>query len=141
MCNVEALRDVAGQVPAEIVSAVTRRCSIDLESLTKGRARFYFDGDEPETVLLGFTYSAVGQMGEWKRYRRDPDCKQRLLIDRFEAMGEAKSIGEVERAGSPALWKGPRDLPRKALQAGLYIIHLSKVAKNQSHLRILSSSI
>tara|TARA_R100000687_G_C6438033_1_gene159068 strand:+ start:16 stop:252 length:237 start_codon:yes stop_codon:yes gene_type:complete len=36
MCNVEALCDVAGQVPAEIVRAVTRRCSVDLESLTKG---------------------------------------------------------------------------------------------------------
>jgi hypothetical protein len=138
MCNVEALRDVAGQVPAEIERAVTRRYSVDLESLTKGRARFYVDGDEPETVLLGFTYSAVGQLEEWKRYRRDPDCKQRLLIDRFEATGEAKSIGEVERAGGPALWEGPQDLPRKALQAGLYVIHLAKVAKNQSYLRILS---
>ena len=136
--DVGTLRKVVGYVPDEITSAVTRRYGVDLESVIDGRARFYVDGDDPETVLLGFTYSAVGQLEEWKRYRRDPDCKQRLLIDRFEATGEAKSIGEVERAGSPALWKGPRDLPRKALQAGFHVIYLAKLSKDQSYLRILS---
>jgi hypothetical protein len=63
---------------------------------------------------VGFTYSAVGELEEWKRYRLDPDCKQRLLIDRFDATGEEKSTGEVERAGGPDLWKGPPDLPNKA---------------------------
>lgn len=60
--DVETLRDVAGQIPAEIKGAVTRRYGVDLDSLVDGRARFYVDGDEPETVLLGFTYSAVGQL-------------------------------------------------------------------------------
>ena len=90
-------------------------------------------------MLLGFTYSAVGELEEWKRYRRDPDCKQRLLIDRFDAANRAKSIGEVERAGGPALWKGPSDLPDKAKQAGLQVIYLAKEAKDQCYLRLLSA--
>jgi hypothetical protein len=113
--DVETLREVAGQVPDEIEFAITRRYGVDLESLSHGRcARFYVDGAEPEAVLVGFTYSAVGELEEWKRYRLDPDCKQRLLIDRFDATGEEKSTGEVERAGGPDLWKGPPDLPNKA---------------------------
>ncbi|MDP7152577.1 MAG: hypothetical protein QGI08_04300 [Paracoccaceae bacterium] len=136
--DIEALRDVAGQVPAEIERAVTRRYGVDLESLSCGqRARFYVDGDEPETVLLGFTYSAVGELEEWKRYRQDVDCKQRLLIDRFDAADEAKSSGEVERAGGPDLWNGPQDLPEKAKQAGFQVIYLAKEAKDQCYLRIL----
>ena len=137
--DVETLREVAGQVPAQIERAVTRRYGIDLESLSHGqRARFYVDGDEPETVLLGFTYSAVGELEEWKQYRRDPDCKQRLLIDRFDASDRAKSIGEVERAGGPDLWKGPSELPEKAKQAGFLVICLAKETKNQSYLRLVS---
>ena len=135
--DVESLRDVVGQVPAEIEGAVTQRYGVDLESLVDGRARFYVDGDEPVTVLLGFTYSAVGQLEECKRYRRDPDCKQRLLIDSFEATGEAKSIEEVERAVGPALWKGPLELPEKAIQAGFHFIYLAKDAKDQCYLRVL----
>ena len=137
--DIEALRDVAGQVPDQVTSAVTRRYGVDLESLAEGRARFYVDGGDPETVLLGFTYSAVGQLEEWKRYRRDPDCKQRLLIDRFDAANEPKSIGEMEHAGGPDLWNGPRDLPINAIQAGLHVIYLAKLSKDQSYLRILSA--
>lgn len=135
--DVETLREVAGHVPDEITSAVTWRYGVDLESLVEGRARFYVDGDDPEAVLLGFTYTAVGQLEEWKRYRRDPDCKQRLLIDRFDATGEAKSTGEVERAGGPDLWKGPPELPDEAKQAGLNVIYLAKETKDQCYLRIL----
>ena len=135
--DVEILHEVAGYVPDEITSAVTRRYGVDLESLVDGRARFYVDGDEPETVLLGFTYSAVGELEEWKRYRRDPDCKKRLLIDRFDAADRAKSIGEVELAGGTDLWKGPPDLPDKAKHAGLQVIFLAKDAKDQCYLRIL----
>jgi len=136
--NVEALRDVAGQVPAEIEGAFTRRYGLDLESLSHGqRTRFYVDGDEPETVLLSFTYSAVRELKEWKRYRRHPDCKQRLLIDRFDAADVAISIGEAEHAGGPDLWKGSPDLPNKAKQAGLQVIFLAKDAKDQCYLRLL----
>lgn len=135
--DVGTLREVVGYVPDEITSAVTRRYGVDLESLVDGHARFYVDGDEPETVLLGFTYSAVGQLEEWKRYRRDPDCKQRLLIDRFDGAGAEKSTGEVERAGGSDLWKGPLDLPNKAYQAGLQVIFLAKEEKDQCYLRIL----
>ncbi|SFK76147.1 hypothetical protein [Shimia haliotis] len=138
--DVEALRDVAGQVPAEIERAVTRRYGVDLESLSHGEGvRFYVDGDEPETVLFGFTYSSAGKLEEWKRYQRDPDCKQRLLIDRFDAADRAKSIGEVERAGGPDRWKGPSELPNKAKQAGLQVIYLAKEAKDQCYLRLLSA--
>ncbi|ANB34418.1 hypothetical protein M2324_003896 [Rhodovulum sulfidophilum] len=137
--DIEALREIAGQVPAEIERAVSKRYGVDLESLAEGRARFYVDGDDSETVLLGFTYSAVGQLKEWKRYRRDPDCKLRLLIDRFDAADVAISIGEVEHAGGPDLWKGPRDLPNKAKQAGLQVIFLAKDAKDQCYLRVLPS--
>ena len=137
--DIESLRDVAGDVPDEITSAVTRRYGVDLESLVDGRARFYIDGDDPETVLLGFTYSAVGELEEWKRYRRDPDCKQRLLIDRFDAADRAKSIGEVERAGGPDLWKGPSELPDKAKQAGYQVIYLSKETKDQCYFRVMPS--
>ncbi|NRQ10061.1 hypothetical protein [Aliiroseovarius sp. xm-v-208] len=137
--DVETLCEVAGYVPDEISSAVTRRYGIDLESLVDGRARFYIDGDKPETVLLGFTYSAAGKLEEWKRYRRDPDSKQLLLIDRFDATGEAKSTGEVERAGGPDLWKGPLELPEKAKQAGLHVIYLAKDAKDQCYLRLLNA--
>lgn len=136
--DIEALRDVAGQVPAEIEGAVTRRHGVDLESLSHGqRPRFYVDGDEPDTVLFGFTYSATGKLEEWKRYRRDPNCKQRLLIDRFDAADRVKSIGEVERAGGPDLWKGPSELPNKAKQAGLQVIYLAKEAKDQCYLRLV----
>lgn len=136
--DVEILHEVTGYVPDEITSAVTRRYGVDLESLHHGRgARFYVDGDEPETVLLGFTYSAVGELEEWKRYRQDPDCKQRLLIDRFDAWNEPKSIGEVERAGGPDLWNGPSELPDRAKQAGLQVIYLAKEAKDQCYLRML----
>ena len=136
--DIEALRDGAGQVPAEIERAVTRRYGVDLESLSHGEGvRFYVDGDEPETVLLGFTYSSAGKLEEWKRYRQVVDCKQRLLIDRFDAADEAKSIGEVERAGGPDLWNGPQDLPEKAKQAGFQVIYLAKEAKDQCYLRIL----
>ena len=137
--DVETLRDVAGQVPAEIERAVTRRYGVDLESLVDGRARFYVDGDEPETVLLGFTYSSARKLEEWKRYRRDPDCKKRLLIDRFDAADRAKSIGEVELAGGTDLWKEPPDLPDKAKHAGLHIIYLAKETKDQCYLRVLPS--
>ena len=137
--DIEALREVAGQVPAEIERAVSKRYGVDLESLAEGRARFYVDGDEPETVLLSFTYSAVGELEEWKRYRRDPDCKKRLLIDRFDAADRAKSIGEVERAGGPDLWNGPSELPDRAKQAGLQVIYLAKEAKDQCYLRVLPS--
>ena len=137
--DVETLREVTGQVPGEITSAVTRRYGVDLESLADGRARFYVDGGEPETVLLGFTYSPVGALEEWKRYRRDPDCKQRLLIDRFDAVNEAKSIGEVERAGGSNLWTGPLELPEKAQKAGLHVIYLAKEKKDQCYLRVLQS--
>lgn len=138
--EVEALRDVASQVPAEIEGAVTRRYGVDLESLSPGqRPRFYVDGDEPETVLLSFTYSAVGELEEWKRYRQDADCNQRLLIDRFDAANEPKSIGEMERAGGPDLWKGPPDLSDKAKQAGYHIIYLAKETKDQCYLRVLPS--
>jgi len=136
--DVETLREVTGQVPDEIEFAVSWRYGVDLESLSHGqRARFYVDGHDPETVLLGFTYSAVGKLEEWKRYRRDPDSKQRLLIDRFDAAGEVKSTGEVERAGSPDLWKGPLELPEKAMQAGFHVIYLTKHAKDQCYLRVL----
>ena len=92
-------------------------------------------------MLLGFTYSAVGHLKERKRYRRDPDCKQRLLIDRFDATGEIRSTGEVERAGGPDLWKGPLELPEKAKQAGLHVIYLAKETKDQSYLRLMSGSM
>ena len=137
--DIEALREVAGEVPAEIAGAVSKRYGVDLESLAEGRARFYVDGDEPKTVLLGFTYSPVGELEERKRYRRDPDCKQRLLIDRFDATGEIRSTGEVERAGGPDLWKGPLELSDKAKQAGLQVIYLAKEKKDQCYLRVLPS--
>lgn len=88
-------------------------------------------------MLLGFTYFAVGHLKEWKRYRQDPDCKHRLLIDRFDASDRAKSIGEAERAGGPDLWKGPLELSDKAKQAGLQVIYLAKDVKDQCYLRVL----
>lgn len=137
--NLQILREVASCVPDEITFADTPRYGVDLESFVDGRARFYVDWDKPETVLLGFTYSALGALAEWKRYRRDPDCKQRHLIDRFDATGEAKSIGEVERSCGPDLWKGPSDLPEKAKQVGFHIIYLAKEKKDQCYLRVLPS--
>ena len=137
--NLQILREIASCVPDEITFADTQRYGVDLESLAAGCSRFYVDGDEPKTVLLGFTYSAVGELEEWKRYRRDPDCTQRLLIDRFDAADEAKSIGEVEHAGGPDLWQGPPDLPKKATQAGLQVIFLAKDEKDQCYLRVLPS--
>ena len=61
--DAEVLREVAGQVPAEIEFAVTRRYGVDLESLSRGRcSQFYVDGDGPEAVLLGFSYSAASKL-------------------------------------------------------------------------------
>lgn len=72
-----------------------------------------------------------------KRYRRDPDDKHRVLIDRYDAEDCMISVGEVERAGGPELWKGPRSLPQKATAAGLHAIVLAKEAKDQGYLRLL----
>lgn len=128
--DIEKLHEVAGYVPDEIKSAVTRRYGVDLESLSHGkRARFYVDGDDPKAVLLGFTYSSAEKLEEWKRYRRDRDCKKCLLIDRFDSADHAKSIGEVERAGGPDLWNGPGDLPAKVKQAGFQVISSRKTQR------------
>ena len=60
-------------------------------------------------------------------------------MDRFDVTGAEKSTGEVEHAGGPDLWKGPRDLPEKAKQAGLHVIYLAKEKKDQCYLRLLPS--
>lgn len=110
---------------------------MDLENLAAGLPRFYIDGDEPGTLLLGFSYLATGALAEWKRYRRDPDDKHRVLIDRYGSDDHLVSAGEVERAGGPELWKGPASLPQKAISAGMNAIILAKEAKEQSYLRLL----
>lgn len=134
--NLATLREVAGHVPDEVAQAETRRYGVDLESIEAGTPRFYVDGDEPGTVILGFTYAAPGEIAEWKRYRRDPDDRKRLLIDRCNATGGIVSVGEVERAGGPDLWKGPPELPALAEAAGMHVIFLAKEAKDQSYLRL-----
>lgn len=137
--DADVLREVAGQIPDEVARAKTRRYGVDLESISAGQPRFYVDGDVPETVLLGFTYSAPGMLAEWKLYRRDRNDKQSVLIDRYDAEDRLISVGEVERAGGPELWKGPRSLPQKATAAGMHPIILAKEAKDQSYLRLLPS--
>lgn len=134
--NADTLREVAGHIPDEVAAIETRRYGVDLESIADGRPRFYTDGDEPGTVILGFTYSAPGEIAEWKRYRRDPDDRYRLLIDRCDATGGLTGPVEVERAGGPELWKGPPELPEIAAAAGFHIIYLAKEAKDQSYLRL-----
>ena len=74
-----------------------------------------------------------------KRYRRDPDDKYRILINRYDAESRVISVGEIERAGGPELWKGPATLPKVASAAGMYLIFLAKEAKDQSYLRLLPS--
>lgn len=135
--DAEVLREATGHIPDKIAQANTRRYGVDLESLSAGQPRFYADGDEQGTLLLGFTYLATGALAEWKRYRRDPDDKHRVLIDRYDAENCVISVGEVERAGGPELWKGPASLPQKAIAAGMNAIFLAKEAKDQSYLRLL----
>jgi hypothetical protein len=135
--DAEVLREVAGHVPDKIAQANTRRYGVDLESLSAGRSRFYIDGDAPGAVLLGYTYSAEGALAEWKRYRRDPDDKYRVLIDRYDAEDRVISVGEGERAGGPELWKGPADLPKIAIAAGMHAIFLAKEVMEQCYLRLL----
>ncbi len=137
--DVEVLREAAGHIPDEVARANTRRYGVDLESLSAGQPRFYTDGYEPGTLLLGFTYLATGALAEWKRYQRDPADKYRVLIDRYDAEDRVISVGEVERAGGPELWKGPADLPKIAIAAGMHAIFLAKEAKDQSYLRLLLS--
>ncbi|MEC8582625.1 MAG: hypothetical protein VXZ18_17945 [Pseudomonadota bacterium] len=137
--DAEVLREVAGHIPGKIAEANTRRYGVDLESLVAGLPRFYVDEDVPETVLLGFSYAVSGTLVEWKRYRRDPDDKYRVLIDRYDAEDRLISVGEVERAGGPELWKGPDGLPKTAIAAGMHAIFLAKEAKDQSYLRLLLS--
>ena len=137
--DAEVLREVAGHVPDKIAQANTQRYGVDLESIVAGKPRFYTDGDEPGTLLLGFTYLATGALAEWKRYRRDPDDKCRVLIDRYGSDDRLVSVGEVERAGGPELWKGPADLPKIAVAAGMNAIFLAKEAKDQNYLRLLPS--
>ena len=137
--DAEVLREVAGHIPDKIAQANTLRYGVDLESRLAGQSRFYADGDEQGTLLLGFTYLATGALAEWKRYRRDPDDKYRVLIDRYDAEDRVVSVGEVERAGGPELWRGPASLPKMAIAAGMYVIFLAKEAKDQSYLRLLSS--
>lgn len=137
--DADVLCEVAGQIPDEVDQAKTRRYGVDLESLAIGEPRFYVDGDEPGTLLLGFSYLATGALAEWKRYRRDPDDKHRVLIDRYGSDDRVISVGEVERAGGPELWKGPDGLPKMAIAAGMHAIFLAKEAKEQSYLRLLPS--
>lgn len=137
--DAEVLSEVAGRIPDKIAQANTRRYGMDLESLVAGKTRFYTDGYEPGTMLLGFTYLATGALAEWKRYRRDPNDKCRVLIDRYSSVDLLVSVGEVERAGGPELWKGPASLPQKANAAGLHAIFLAKEAKEQCYLRLLPS--
>lgn len=137
--DAEVFREVAGHIPDKIAKANTRRYGVDLESLSAGQPRFYVDGDVPEAELLGFTYAAMGKFAEWKRYRCDPDNKYRVLIDRYDVEDRVISVGEVERAGGPELWKGPADLPKIAIAAGMHAIFLAKEAKDQSYLRLLPS--
>ena len=83
-------------------------------------------------------YGDCAEQGhEWKRYRRDPDDKHRVLIDRYGSDDRLFSVGEVERAGGPESWKGPAELPKIAIAAGMNVIFLAKEAKNQSYLRLL----
>ena len=133
----DVLCEVAGQIPDEVARVNTRRYAVDLESLTTGESRFYTDGDEPGAVLLGFTYAAMGKLAEWKRYRRDPDDKYCILIDRYSSNDRVISGGEVERAGGPELWTGPADLPKIATAAEMHAIFLAKEAKQQCYLRLL----
>lgn len=135
--DAEVLRKVAGHIPDKIAQANTWRYGVDLESLAIGEPRFYVDGDEPGTLLLGFSYLATGALAEWKRYWRDPDNKHRVLIDRYGSESRVISVGEIERAGGPELWKGPATLPKVASAAGMYLIFLAKEAKDQSYLRLL----
>ena len=137
--DAEVFRGVAGHIPDKIAEANTRRYGVDLESRSAGQPRFYVDGDAPETVLFGFTYSAQGTLVQWKRYLRDPDDKYRILIDRYDAEDRVIAVGEAERAGGPGLWKGPADLPKIAIAAGMNAIFLAKEAKEQSYLRLLPS--
>ena len=137
--DAEVLGEVAGHIPDKIAQANTRRYGVDLESLAIGEPRFYVDDDEPGTLLLGFSYLATGVLAEWKRYQRDPDDKYRILIDRYDAEDRVISVGEVERAGGPELWKGPASLPKMARAAGMHAIFLAKEAKDQSYLRLLPS--
>jgi hypothetical protein len=135
--DAEVLREVAGHIPDKVAEANTRRYGVDLESLSIGEPRFYVDGDEPGTLLFGFTYSATGALAEWKRYRRDPDDKYRVLIDRYGSDDRVISGGEIERAGGPELWRGPKNLPQAAKTGGMHQIFLVKEAKDQSYLRLL----
>ena len=137
--DAEVFREVAGHIPDKIAQANTWRYGVDLESLVAGKTRFYTDCYEPGTLLLGFTYLATGALAEWKRYRRDSDDKYRILIDRYDAKDRMISVGEVERAGGPELWKGPDGLPKIATAAGMHAIFLAKEAKDQSYLRLLPS--
>lgn len=117
-------------VPDETASAATRRYGVDIESHYHGRcARFYVDGDEPETVLLGFAYSTLGELVEWTDSDEAPiaNCA-------------SCSIGEAERAGGPDLWKGPLELPEKAKQAGFHVIYRAKDAKDHCYLRVFPYS-
>jgi hypothetical protein len=134
--NIDTAREVAGHIPAEVAAIETRRYGVDLESIANGRPRFYTDGDEPGTIILGFTYSEPGVIAEWKRYRRDPGSRYRTLIDRCSATAGAVGPVEVERAGGPELWTGPPELPEIAAAAGFHIIYLAKEAKDQSYLRL-----
>lgn len=135
--DAEVLCEVAGHIPDKIARANTRRYGVDLESLAIGEPRFYIDGDEPGTLLLGFSYLATGALAEWKRYRRDPANKHRVLIDRYGSDDRMISVGEVERAGGQELWKGPAVLPKMAIAAGMHSIFLAKEAKDQCYLRLL----
>jgi hypothetical protein len=54
-----------------------------------------------------------------------------------KAKGRVISVGEIERAGGPELWKGPDGLAKMAIAAGIHAIFLAKQAKDQSYLRLL----
>lgn len=97
----------------------------------------YTDGDELGTLLLEYTYLVTGALAEWKGFRHDADDKHRVLIDRHGSDDRLVSVGDIERAGDPELWKGPAGLPSMAIAAGMHAAFLAKEAKEQSYLRLL----
>jgi len=88
---------------------------------TLGEQKLYMQGLAGVRTVIEFPY--LHKMSDYYNY----------------AVNEAKSIGEVERAGGPDLWKGQLELPEKAMQAGFQVIYLAKEKKDQCYLRLLSA--
>jgi hypothetical protein len=132
--SIEALTDIIGSVPNEILSASTNRYGVDLESIGSSNLRLYVDGQSDSEMLRSYSYNSSGGLTQSKIYKRS-DGEYPILIDRYNASGDLISADEPEYSGDSSLWTGPAEIIDTA--SGHDVIYLAKVNADQCYMRVI----